>query len=181
MSRLLPVAAFATISIVSGCVSTIRVGSHIEAGWSLSPYRTFAWEAADALPTSDPRLDENPKVRRAVEAAVERELRRRGIERSITGTPDLLIHYHANLSKRIEVTRIDRTYDDHSRAESPSVIAEYEEGTLVLDIVDARRNTLVWRGWAQNWGLEILQDPERMGVRLDEALTRMLARLPGRL
>jgi hypothetical protein len=181
MSRLTPIAFATVISLVSGCATTIRVGSHVEAGLSLSPYRNFAWGAADGLPQGDPRLDENPMFKRTVEAAVERELAHRGIERSDSGTADLLIHYHTNLTKRIEVSRVPCAYGDSSRGDCPAVNTEYEAGTLVLDIIDARRNTLVWRGWAQNWGLDILQDPEFMGLRLDEALTRMLARLPGQL
>jgi hypothetical protein len=181
MPRLTPTAFAIVIAVVSGCATTIRVGSHVEAGLSLSPYRSFAWGPADRLPTGDPRLDGNPMFKRTVEAAVARELAHRGIERSNSGTADLLVHYHANLSKRIEVSRVPCAYGDASRGDCPAVITEYEAGTLVLDIIDARRNTLVWRGWAQDWGLDILQDPELMGLRLDEALTRMLARLPGQL
>jgi hypothetical protein len=181
MSRLLPIAFTVAVVTVASCASAIHVGAHIETGLTLSSYRTFSWGPTDALPTGDPRLDENPMFRRAVEAVVERELAGRGIERSNAGTADLLIHYHANLTKRFEVRRDGHNCGYGTRENCPPVVAEYEAGTLVLDVMDARRGTLVWRGWAQNWGLDILRDPESMGQSLDAALTRLLARLPGGL
>jgi hypothetical protein len=48
----------------------------------------------------------------------------------------------------------------------------------VLDVVDARSNRLVWRGWAQNSVEAMLDDPDRMDATIDEAVTRMLLRFP---
>jgi hypothetical protein len=52
----------------------------------------------------------------------------------------------------------------------------------VLDIVDARTNRLLWRGWAQNNDAEeMLKDPDRMAKTVEEAVARMLLRLPPKL
>ena len=60
-------------------------------------------------------------------------------------------------------------------------MAEYEAGTLVLDIVDTRSNRLLWRGWAQNSVEDMLDDPDRMAKTIEEAVARMLRRLPPKL
>ena len=54
----------------------------------------------------------------------------------------------------------------------------YEAGTLVLDIVDAHTNRLVWRGWAQNSVSDLLNDSDRMPNTIEQAVAQMLLRLP---
>lgn len=160
-----------------GC-ATMNVSSHVERGVDFAQYRTFDWGPADALPTGDPRLDKNPFFQDHVQGAVEKQLDARGLARPTSGTPDLLIHYHANISQRLDVNRLDRErgycHDDDCQVR----VVEFEAGTLVLDIVDARTNRLVWRGWAQHGVTDMLDNPDRMEERINEAVTRMLERLP---
>jgi hypothetical protein len=172
----LPVIAAAMTA--TACATTMTVSSHVDRGLDFSPYRSFDWGPADALPTGDPRLDQNPFFKDHVQGAVEKRLAARGIELSTSGTPDLLIHYHANIRQRIDVNRVDRTYGYCSAGDCPPETIEYEAGTLVLDIIDARTNRLIWRGWAQNSVEDMLDDPDKMARTIDEAVTRMLEMLP---
>jgi hypothetical protein len=48
----------------------------------------------------------------------------------------------------------------------------------VLDIIDAKTNRLIWRGWAQSRVQELLDDPDRMAQTVREAVERMFERLP---
>jgi hypothetical protein len=57
-------------------------------------------------------------------------------------------------------------------------IVEYETATLVLDIVDARTKKVLWRGWAQDDLLEVLDNQDRMARRIHTAITQMLAKFP---
>jgi hypothetical protein len=160
----------------------MTVSSHVEHGLDLSRYRTFDWGPADALPTGDPRLEKNPYFKDHVQGAVEKGLLARGFHlTAVDATADLLVHYHANISKRINVNHVDGASGYCSQAVCPPEVVEYEAGTLVLDIVDARRNRLIWRGWAQNSVEDMLNDPERMAKTIDAAVARMLLRLPPRL
>jgi hypothetical protein len=156
----------------------MSVSSHVERGLDFSRYRSFGWGPADTLPTGDPRLDQDPFFKDHVQGAVERQLAARGLELSTAGTPDLLIHYHANIRQRIDVNRIDRAYGYGAPATGPLETVEYEAGTLVLDFIDARTHRLVWRGWAQNSVADLLHDRDRMAKTIDEAVTRMIRRLP---
>jgi hypothetical protein len=180
MSRLQKViAALVTSLAVAGCAPTIAVSSHVEHGLNLSRYGSFNWGPADALPTGDPRLDKDPYFRDHVQGAVEKQLAARGIALASSGTPDLLIHYHANIRERLDIDRIDREhgYYDASTSRPPTTIS-YEAGTLVLDFIDARTNRLIWRGWAQHSVEDMLHDPDRMATTINHAVTRMLKRLP---
>jgi hypothetical protein len=172
------IAVLAITLASAGCAATMSVSSHVQRGLDFSPYRSFAWGPADALPTGDPRLDQDPFFKDHVQGAVEKALARRGIELSSSATPDLLIHYHANIRKRIEVNRIDRVYGYCDGAACPPETIQYEAGTLVVDLVDARTNKLIWRGWAQNSVEDMLHDRDRMARTIDQAVTEMMKRLP---
>ena len=48
----------------------------------------------------------------------------------------------------------------------------------MLDIVDARTNRVIWRGWAQQNLDELLGSGDRMAQTITEAVRRMLERFP---
>lgn len=174
LTRLIAVAALAAFA--SAC-ATMSVSSHVERGLDVSRYRTFQWGPADALPTGDSRLDQNPFFKDHFQGAVEKALAARGIEHTDSGS-DLLIHYHASITNRIDVNRTDTDHGYCYGDNCETRVVDFEAGTLVLDIVDAHTNRLVWRGWAQHAIGDMLDNPDHMADRINQAVTRMLARFP---
>jgi hypothetical protein len=164
--------------IASGCAATISVSSHVDRTIDFARYRTYDWGPADALPTGDPRLDRDPFFKDHVQGAVERGLAARGLELTSSGTPDLLIHYHANISERIDVNQADRVYGYCGAADCPPDTVRYEAGTLVLDFIDRQTNKLVWRAWAQNTVEDMLRDRDAMARTIDRSVAEMLRQLP---
>jgi hypothetical protein len=163
----------------SGC-ATMTVSSHVQRGLDFSQYRTYDWGPADALPTGDPRLDRNPFFKDHVEGAVEKQLAARGFSRPTSGTADLLLHYHASITQRIDVNRVDREYGYCYGGDCQARVVEYEAGTLVLDVVDARTNKVIWRGWALDSVEDVLNNQDTMARKINQAVTRMLDRFPSR-
>jgi hypothetical protein len=179
MRGLLRVAAMALVTLVAtSCATTMTVSSHVERGLDFRQYRTYDWGPADALPTGDARLDKNPFFKDHMQGAVETALAAKGLELTRSESPDLLIHYHANVTRRIDVNSLDRTYGYCNGADCPTDRMEFEAGTLVLDFIDTRTNRLVFRAWAQNHLQDILKDSDSMAKTIDEAVTRMILRLP---
>ena len=162
---------------VAGC-ATMNVSSHVERGLDFAQYRTYNWGPADALPTQDPRLDKDPFFHDHMQGAVEKGLAARGLTLSTSGSPDLLFHYHANVTQRFDVNRLDQPYGYCSAESCPGGVAEYDAGTIVLDVVDVRTNRVIWRGWARENIERALDNRDRMARDIDEAVARMLNRLP---
>jgi hypothetical protein len=162
-----------------GC-ATMTAGSHVERGHDFSPYRTYDWGPPDELPTGDPRLDQDPFFKDNVLGAIEKQLAARGLTLSASGAPDLRIHYHAVINRRLNVDRVDRDRGYCTGNCQPDV-TEYEAGTLVVDVVDTRDNRVVWRGWAQDAVGDMLEDRDAMARKITEAVTRILAQLPDAL
>jgi hypothetical protein len=177
MSRLLRWTAVVFALAASGC-ATLTVSSHVERGWDFTPYQTFDWGPADALPTGDPRLDKDPFFQDHVAGAVEKQMALKGFEQGDAETADLLIHYHANISTRIDVNKLDSRFGYCSGENCNAQLVEYEAGTLVIDIVDAKTSKVIWRGWAQDTVKDVLNNQGRMARRIDEAVRRMLENFP---
>lgn len=178
MRRFVQLAAMAVAVAAAGC-ATISVSSHVEPGLDLDPYQTFDWGPADALPIGDARLDQDPSFNDWVQGAVERGLALKGIALAESGAePDLRIHYHANITERIDVDRLDQNFGFCTGEGCLPPVTTHEAGTLVIDIIDARTNRVIWRGWAQDSVEDELDDPDRMESTIEEAVTRMLARFP---
>jgi len=181
MLRLGRLIAAATCALsITGC-ATMTVSSHVRSGIDFAPYRTYDWGPADTLPTGDPRLDQDPFFKDHVMGEIEKQLAIRGYERASSGPPDLLIHYHASINQRLDVYGVDREHGYCADDDCEAWVVDYEAGTLVLDIVEARTNRVIWRGWAQDSVEDMLDNRDRMARKINEAVTRMLARLPSKL
>ena len=178
MRRFVCFAATTFCALAVTACAPLTVGSHVQRGLDFATYRTYDWGPPDRFPAGDPRLDRNPFFKDHFEGAVERQMAARGFERAASGVPDVLIHYHASVTQRLDVNRVDREfgycYDESCQAK----VIEYEAGTLVLDIVDSRTNRLIWRGWAQANVKALLDNEDEVARRVNEAVKRMLERLP---
>lgn len=163
-------------AVMAGC-ATMNVSSHVDRAVDFRTYQTYDWGPADALPTGDPRLDNNPFFQDYLTGAVERHLRSRGYRRDTAGTPQLLIHYHASVTQRFEVHGVEGDSNACYPNCEPQVV-EYEEGTIVIDVVDAATDKVVWRGWAQDSVRGLIDDQDRMQRQIERAVSRMFEQFP---
>jgi hypothetical protein len=162
---------------VTGC-ATMNVSSHVEQGLDFTQYHTYGWGPADALPTRDPRLDGDPFFHDHMQGAVDKSLQSRGLALTTSGTPDLLLHYHANVTERLRASSLDQPDGTCTSESCWGGVTEYEAGTIVLDVVDARTSRVIWRGWAQEDLQRLIDDHDKMAKDIDQAVARMLRRLP---
>ena len=172
------VALVALTAALPGC-ATMRANSFVQYGVDLSLYRSWNWGLADALPTGDPRLDNNEMFHDRLQEAVEAQMARKGYEQVAGAAADLLFHYHASVTERIVTSDIDRRFN--TTCPDPSCdpgVSQFEEGTLIIDAVDARTSRLVWRGWAQDTFAGVVDDQDRLERKVDEAVERILQRFP---
>jgi len=161
--------------VLAGCAS-MQVNSYIGRGVDFAQYRSYTWAPTDRLSTGDPRLDNNPFFQERLRADVEKQLATRGFEKREAGTPDLLVHYHASVNQRIDVNGVDREFGYCDRGECQPFA--YDAGTIVLDLVDARTNALVWRGWAKDNMDGVIDNQDWMEEKIDQAVTRIMQTLP---
>jgi hypothetical protein len=157
--------------VLSGCAS-MNVNSYLAPDAGLTAGSTYNWASTNPRSTGDPRLDNNMFFEEAVQTAVEQRLTAKGFEKS--ASPDLLVHVHASITQEIVISGGERGGEPCEGC-TPEV---YDAGTLVIDLVDARTNRLVWRGWAVGSFEGIVDDQAWMERRMTETVDGILDRLP---
>jgi hypothetical protein len=167
--------AFAVCAFaLEGCAAR-SVHSYLERGADLGRYQRYTWGSADPFGTGDPRLDNNEIVQERIQAAIEKQLAARGFQKIASGSPEMLVHYHVSVEQRIDLTDKEPTVPC---PECKPFI--YDAGTLVVDLVDAGSNRVVWRGWSEG-NVDGLVDNQRwLDEQLDETVTRIFEQLPRR-
>jgi hypothetical protein len=173
--RRLMIGVMFTATLV-GC-ATLTVSSHIERSVNFAEYATFDWGPPDNLPVGDPRLDGNEFFRDYVMGAIEKQLAGKGFRQAFSGEPDLLVHYHASVNQRVDVYGADQPYG-YCYQNCEARVVEFEQGTLVVDLVDRRTNKVVWRGWAQDTMTGVIDNQERLEAQVEEGVSRMMLLLP---
>lgn len=143
--------------------SNLAVKSDYDPGVDFSGYRTFDWLEPPVReePTADPAAEgadpfvQNSLLDGRVRRAVERELEARGYRRPEPGArPGFRLRYRMLLKDRMRITSSGGPY--YAGGPSPYVYGggtyissvPYQEGTLVIDVIDAESAQIVWRGWA---------------------------------
>jgi hypothetical protein len=116
---------------------------------------------------------------------VNQELQTRGY-RLVDENPDFKVGWHGAIDQKLDVGTMDSYYgygwgswySPYYGGGAPhTYVREYEEGTLILDVVDAASNKLVWRGTAQA-ELSSNSSAEKRQERLNEAVSKILEDFP---
>lgn len=138
-----------TVSCATGPVAT----ADYDRSADFSAYRSFGF--FDPLGTDAAGYES--LVTQTLKAATRREMESRGYVYAETN-PDLLINFNAKLAKQTQVTQTPAPpvyygyrrgiYGGWSGYGYETQVSQYTEGTINIDMVDARRKQLVWEGVA---------------------------------
>lgn len=153
---------------VGGCAMS-AARSYVATTVPPHPNKTYAWAQGPAKATGDPRLDSNRFFEERVEAAVDDALKSRGFVKG--DAPELLVKYHASVVQDVYVSGAEQS-------EGRSGLSVYDKGTLVIDLADAADDRLLWRGWAEDAIDGVVDDQRLMEQRIDDAVARIMKRLP---
>jgi hypothetical protein len=165
---------------LGGCAAR-RVSAHVDPRADFTQFETFDWGPADALPAGDPRLDADGFFQDHMQGAVERQMLLKGYQRAAVGaTPDVRIHFHAVIRERLDVDALDARRGVCSGHDCGPGVTQFEEGTLLVDVMDSRTNRLVWRGWAQDSVGDALENHDTLARRIEQGVQGLMKALPGR-
>ena len=160
------------ILVFTASCSTISVHYDYDTGADFTRLKTYDW-----LPIPITVRANELTVKRAIEA-VNRQLKAKGL-RMTSVNPDFLIALHGGKQTKLDITDWGYSYGRHGRFRGGPIIDvyEYEEGTLILDFVDAQSKELIWRGKAQG-EIDSHPTPEKQRKRINEAVSKILENFP---
>ncbi len=166
--------------LVAGC-APISVSVEYDTRVDFSGYRSWGWLPEPGA-TGNPRAD-SPLLHQRIRQAIEAQLESQGY--AAAADPQIRVGYHVSTEKKLNVRTVDSYYGyRHSsgrstevRGEATTYVTEYKRGTLVIDIVDASRDVLVWRGIGER-RLRSEPTPEQMNQSVRQAVAEILERFP---
>ena len=153
--------------VLAGC-ATMDIHSDFDCKADFSKLKTFSW-------------------------VVEKVLATKGYQKSDVGQSDFLVAYQAAIEKKIDTRMTRFPYETPSTRDiasgnfaqdltwayggSQTFLSQYEEGTLILDIVDPQKKKLMWRGTAKAT-LSEGRDSAKKEARLNEGVQKIFETFP---
>ncbi len=142
MGRRSPILLAGMAVLLLGCATTV-VRNDYDTAFQFGTLRTYLWA------TGPDRFAVQTIVGKRVRSAVDEELGAKGFVPCRDGKPDFLVAYHTGSQQGIDVVGWGYGCGPWwGWGPAGWSVYQYEVGTLVVDVVDARTNSLVWRGWA---------------------------------
>lgn len=135
-------------AFTTGCSPELKVFTDRDPSYDVSQYKTFGWEPMANVEKGRNPLYYNELNDKRIKRAVQDQMISRGYELT-DDDPDFIVHYHIIVQDESVVTA-----DPFGHSYSPYWLSmqqnyyQYTEGTLVIDLMKAGTNDLVWRGWA---------------------------------
>ncbi len=162
------------VLLLTSC-SSVRVSTDYDTSVNFNQYQTFAYfkPGIDKADISD--LD-----KRRILRAIERELTAKGMQ--LSDNPDVLISFFTEATKRVNVYQNHYGWGGHwgwgwGHPWAHNSVSTSTEGTLYIDIIDAKNNQLVWQGVGRA-PLSTSSNMERREARINEIVSKILERFP---
>ena len=160
--------------VASSCCS-VSVNSDYDKKVDFAPYKTFAFHKAgiDKAEISD--LDKKRILR-----SIDEVMTSKGFAKS--DNPDLLIAFFTKEREQINVSQYNAGWgygwgfgwNPYLWGGNTSV-SRYTEGTLYIDIIDAKKKELIWQGEGQG---ALTKDTNKKDEKVKEFVSRILEQYP---
>ena len=163
---------FSLVVCLAAC-STLTTSMDYDRAVNFSQFKTWA-------PKDDGSI-KNPLLAKRLENALIQEFAKKGLQRN-DANPDLWAVGHARLSKEVQINTYNTGWGygwgwGGGMGMTTSTVQEIPVGTLIVDLVDANRKQLVWRGTASDT-LNPSSSAEDKEKHLQEAIAKMFEAYP---
>lgn len=175
---------FSLMFVLLGC-SGIRVSQDYPATADYAFMKTYAWQSVQQEKTGDLRLD-NPLRDVRIRNAVDECMASKGYRLVSDASPDVFIAHHQEIYSRIDVDNTGSGFvfgmgsfgtGGGIAFSAGNRASDYDETMLVIDIIDAASNELVWRGTGTRPFVQHT-DPEKLTDRINETVQKILSQFP---
>lgn len=127
-----------------GCAPSVNVSTDYDHAVNFQQYRSFNWYR-NKVATKQDSAQYDTFFDKRMQNAIKANLSQRGLE--LTARPDFYVNYNVSFSNQTTTNTGPfypyGYYGGYSRFPNSS---QYKEGTIIVDLIDAKTNQLVWRG-----------------------------------
>ena len=134
----------------------------------------------------DDALSANPLVKKRVAASVDKTLQDKGYSIGTADAYDFVVIIHAGQKEKMQITNYDYGgygYGRYGRGwggyggYGHTDVYQYDETTLVIDIMDAKKKEMVWRSTVTGVVKEYSNQEEQQEA-IDKVVAKMLSEFP---
>ncbi|HEY3487573.1 MAG TPA: DUF4136 domain-containing protein [Gammaproteobacteria bacterium] len=169
---------------VTAC-SGIAVKQDYDTSVDLQNLKTFNWQSPTQPKTAN-ELANNTLIDSRIRAAVERALAAKEHRKVTSGEADYLVAYSYTIDEKLERDTSGTGIGVGRRHRSTFGgiginfgYDEYEEGTLIIDLINPANGKLLWRGFARQ-RLIWQSDPEETTEKINATVAAILKKFPPR-
>lgn len=136
-------------------------------------YKTYTWYEREQTKPQDAQQAQmmNPLMITRIQNEVDKALKEKGMQKVDEG-PDVWVNYTLGSVGRTEISQTGYGYGFGTTS-----VRDITEGTLLIDLIDARSNKLVWRGIAENAHREDAS-PQEINDTIDKAVAKVMKEYP---
>lgn len=156
------------------CSNELRVNIDFDRDVQLQRLTTYDWLSTQQIESRNNPILLNELTDKRIKVAVENQLNEKGYVRSETSA-QMIVHYHITVENKTTVQTgplgynygrywLDREFDTY----------RYNEGTLIIDVMDSRNCDLMWRGWA----VSVLDEEAISEELINKAVVEIFKKFP---
>jgi len=180
-----------TIRLALASLFLVAIGcSSLDVQYDYDPQTDFAQFTSYHLKTDikvpGDVLQNNDFVRQRLYDAIEKELQRKGLRQADEASADLVVVTYAGVQERVNVNTYGYSagpywggYYGGAAYSTQTVVSHYNEGTVHIDIMDAKKKALIWKGQGKGV-IEQAESPQEREAAVKEATEEILYNFPPR-
>jgi hypothetical protein len=155
------------------CIASDALAQKVSVDWDhdadFSKYKTYAWIESKS---PGPEL-----AAKRIVAAIESQLAAKGLQKAQGSDADLAVVYNVGAKERVSVEGYNYGYGRYRWGDGTVRYdtTTYTEATVVVDLVDPKTHSLVWRGTASD---TVSDKPEKNEKKIQKAAEKMFKKYP---
>ena len=147
--------------------TSVKVSSDYHEQTNFNNYKTFAF-----FKTGIDKAEINDLDKRRILRAIDAEMQTKGFSKS--ESPDLLVSIFTKSQERVDVNRNNFGWGFYG-ASFGSTVSTSTQGTLYIDLIDAKTKELVWQGQGRGY---LTQSRKHKKERINEFVQEILKVYP---
>jgi hypothetical protein len=161
---------------ILGSCSSIHVNSDFDKNVDFTKYKTYAFQKSGIDKAEISQLDKKRILR-----AIDMELSLKGMTKS--ENPDLLINIFTKEREKVSVNQFNAGWgygwgwgwNPYMWGGQQTIATSNTEGTLFIDLIDAKKQELIWQGEGVGYLTQNREDKEK---RINEFVAKILTQFP---
>jgi hypothetical protein len=163
------------LMVFGSCSERIRVYTDKDATRDIRLFSTYQWDEIKNLEAANNPIYYNELNDKRIKMEVNTQLQSHGYK-LLEGEAELTAHYHIVVNTETVSRDMTNFYHGARWLETDRAAYTLREGTLIIDLMDAKNGELIWRGYA----ISVLDEfrPDISEKVMEEAITKIFLEFP---